>query len=78
MVDYVECIDWVTTLTITPKPGAGGSSPSTPANLEHRLYKGFKGLLKNPKYTQKLLLIQKVFGIMKGPMKKTGNSEFLP
>ena len=47
MVDYVECIDWVTTLTITPKPGAVGSSPSTPANLGLRLYKGFKGLLKD-------------------------------
>ena len=42
MVGYVECIDWVTTLTITPKPGAGGSSPSTPANLRLRLYKGLK------------------------------------
>ena len=38
MVDYVECIDWVTTLTITPKPGAGGSSPSTPANLGHTVF----------------------------------------
>jgi len=50
MVDYVEWIDWVTTLTITPKPGAGGSSPSTPANLRHRLYNGLKGFwldLKN-------------------------------
>ena len=47
MVDYVECIDEATTLTITPKPGAGGSSPSTPANLRHRLYKDFKGLLKD-------------------------------
>jgi len=47
MVDYVECIDGVTTLTITPKPGAVGSSPSTPANLGLRLYKGFKGLLKD-------------------------------
>ena len=36
MVGYVECIDWVTTLTITPKPGAVGSSPSTPAILGHR------------------------------------------
>ena len=47
MVDYVECIDWVTTLTITPKPGPVGSNPSTPANLELRLNKGFKGLLKD-------------------------------
>ena len=42
MVDYVECIDGVTTLTITPKPGAGGSSPSTPANQEPKVEKGFK------------------------------------
>ena len=31
----------------SPKPGAVGSSPSTPANLGLRLYKGFKGLLKD-------------------------------
>jgi len=51
MVDYVECIDWVATLTITPKPGAGGSNPSTPANLELKVDKGFKGfseLVGNP------------------------------
>ena len=46
MVDYVECVDWVTTLTLTPKPGAVGSSPSTPANLELRLYKGWKDFSK--------------------------------
>jgi len=45
MVDYVECVEWVTTLTITPKPG--GSSPSTPANLELKVDKGFKCLLKD-------------------------------
>ena len=36
MVDYVECIDGVTTLTITPKPGVVGSSPIAPAILGHR------------------------------------------
>ena len=45
MVDYVEWIDWVTTLSITPKPGAGDSSPSTPANLRLRL-EGFQGSFK--------------------------------
>ena len=58
MVDYVECIDWVTTLTITPKPGAGGSSPSTPANLRLRLYKGLKGFwldLKNLEMNDELI-----------------------
>ena len=33
MIDYIETIDGVTTLTITPKPGVVGSSPIAPAIL---------------------------------------------
>ena len=41
MVDYFECIESVTTLTIIPKPGGGGRAP-TPAILELKVDKGLQ------------------------------------